>query len=137
VDEGITRITPDKEKAKSILNMVGTTLNMIRSIDVGKFPSNVTKEYYDVIRELMTALLLLDGFRTKGEGAHKNLIDYLEKNYKEFKEYEISLLDELRKTRNRIAYDGFFVPGDYLDRKKRDIISIISKLKRLINRKLL
>jgi len=134
--EGLIKITPDKEKAKSIIKMVDTTLNMIKTIDEKKFPSNVIKEYYDVLRELISVILLLDGFKTKGEGAHKKLIEYLEQNYKEFSSYEISLLDDLRITRNKIAYDGFFVTDDYLERKKEGIGTIIKKLRKVVNEKL-
>jgi hypothetical protein len=133
---GITRVTPDKEKAKSIMKMVETTLEMIETIDTDRFPSNIIKEYYDTTRELMTTVLLLDGFKTHGEGAHKRLIDYLDENYGQFTEHEISLLDELRNTRNRISYNGFFITEDYLRRKRSDILNIISKLENIINKKL-
>ena len=36
---------------------------------------------------------------------------------------------ELRKTRNRISYEGFFVEYDYLKRKKADILNLIKNLK--------
>jgi len=100
--EGLIKVTPDKEKAKSILKMVDTTIEMIKVIDIAKFSSNVTKEYYDVIRELISVVLLLDGYKTHGGGAHKKLVEYLQSNYKEFNEYQISLIDDLRITRNKI-----------------------------------
>jgi hypothetical protein len=137
MEEGLIKITPNKEKAQSILKMVDTTIEMIKVIDAGKFSSNVTKEYYDVIRELLSVILLLDGYKTYGEGAHKKLIEYIQSNYKEFNEYEISLIDDLRITRNKIAYDGFFVDKDYIDRKNNDIQEIISKLKKTVNEKLI
>ena len=136
MEEGLIKITPNKEKAQSILKMVDTTINMIDSIDVAKFSSNITKEYYDVIRELISVILLVDGYKTYGEGAHKKLIDYVESNYKEFNEYEISLIDNLRITRNKITYDGFFVEKDYIDRKIKDIQEIIAKLKDIIKKRL-
>ena len=135
MEEDLIKITPNKEKAGSILKMVDTTIEMIKVIDVAKFSSNVTKEYYDVIRELMTVILLLDGYKTYGDGAHKKLIEYLEANYREFNEYEISLIDDLRITRNKIAYDGFFVKKDYIERKTQDIKKIINKLKKIIKKK--
>jgi len=58
--------------------MAETTLEMIDSLDPERFPSNVLKEYYGVIRELIQVILLLDGYKTVGEGAHKRLIDYLD-----------------------------------------------------------
>lgn len=50
MDEELIRITPNKDKAISILKMGEATLEMIKQIDRAKFPSHVIKEYYDVIR---------------------------------------------------------------------------------------
>ena len=136
MEEGLIRITPNKEKAQSILKMVDTTIEMIKVIDVVKFSSNVTKEYYDVIRELISVVLLLDGYTTYGKEAHKKLVEYLRNNYKEFNEYEISLIDDLRIKRNKIAYDGFFVDKGYIERKIKDIQEIIEKLKGIIEKKI-
>lgn len=137
MEEGLIRVTPDLEKAKSILKIVETTLEMIKSLDAKKFTSNITKEYYEVIRELIGVVLLLDGYKTFGEGAHKRLIEYLEENYQEFDQEEINLIDNLRTTRNKIAYDGFFVEKDYIERRAGDIKMILKKLKMLINKKLM
>lgn len=131
----LIRVTPDKEKARSILKMVDTTIEMIMTIDVSRYSSNITKEYYDVLRELIGIVLLLDGYKTYGEGAHKTMIEYI-KNYEEFARFEIVLIDELRKTRNRIAYDGFFVDREFIERKLDDIYNIIKKLRKIINYKL-
>lgn len=134
MEEGLIKITPDKQKAQSIMKMVDTTIEMIKVIDAGKFSSNVTKEYYDVIRELLSVILLLDGYKTYGEGAHKKLIEYIQSNYKEINEYQISLIDDLRITRNKIAYDGFFVDNDYIKRKIKDIHIIINELRDIIKK---
>ncbi len=136
MQEGLIRITPNKEKAKSILKMAEVSLEAIKTRDSKKFTSIVTKEYYEVIRELISTILLLDGYKTEGEGSHKKLIDYLAENYKtKFSRQEIVLLEELRNTRNKIAYDGFFVPEYYLDTRIKEIKNIISKLKEIINKK--
>ena len=45
MEEGLVKATPDKEKAKPILKMVDTTIDMIKLIDITKFSSNITKEY--------------------------------------------------------------------------------------------
>ncbi|MCZ7358502.1 MAG: hypothetical protein O8C55_00370 [Candidatus Methanoperedens sp.] len=95
MEEGLIKTAPDREKAKSILKMVETTLEMIDTIDPKKFTSHVVKEYYEVIRELITVILLLDGYKTYGDGAHKKLIEYMEKNYAEFRGHEISIIDDL------------------------------------------
>lgn len=133
--KNLIKITPDKEKAKSILKMVESTLGMIKTIDKSEFPSNITKEYYEVIRELISVIMLLDGYKTVGEGAHKRMIEYLEYNYKNFSKSEIFLIDDLRVIRNKIAYDGFFVKKNYVDRKLKEIQKVIKKLKQVINKK--
>lgn len=132
----LIRITPNKEKAKSIFKMSRTSGDMIATIDRKRFPSNILVEYYDVMRQLMTAILLLDGYKTKGEGAHRQLIEYLGANYREFSEYDVHLLEELRTLRNRIEYDGFFITGEYLERKMKDITDIISRLEKTVARRL-
>jgi len=136
MDEDLIRIIPDKEKAKSILKMTDTTLKMIKEIDIDKFSSNITKEYYEIIRELMTIILLLDGYKTYGEGSHKKLIEYLELNYREFDKSEIYFIDDLRNIRNKIAYDGFFVEINYILNNIKNIQRIIEKLNKIIENKL-
>ncbi len=136
MEDNLIRITIDTEKAKSILKMVETSLEMIKEINLSKFPSNVTKEYYDVIRELMSTAVLLEGYKTYGEGAHKALIDYIASHYKEFDSDEIAMLDDLRIKRNKICYDGFFVEEDYIKGRLERIQKIISKLRAIINKKL-
>ncbi len=136
MEEGLIKITPNKAKAKSILNMAKTTLEMVKKIDEKRFASNVIKEYYDVIRQLISAILTLDGYKTYGEGAHKKAIDYIDKNYKGFSALEISVMDELRITRNKIAYNGFFVREEYLERKIKIISNMISKLANIIETRL-
>lgn len=136
MEEGLIRVTPDKERAKSILKMADITIEMIKTLDTAKFSSNVTKEYYEVMRELISAVLLLDGCKTYGEGAHKKLIEYLASHYREFEGHEIALMDDLRITRNKIAYDGFFVDRDYIERKSKPILRILEKLRGIIKKKI-
>jgi hypothetical protein len=133
MDEELLKVTPDKEKAKSILKMVETRLELLATINHDKFSSPVFADYYEVIKELITIILLLDGFKTL---SHKTLIEYLQKNYKDFTGHEIAFLDDLRIIRNKISYNGFFIKPDYLERKEQDIFKIISKLRVIVKKKL-
>ncbi|NQV91055.1 hypothetical protein HQ489_01130 [Candidatus Woesearchaeota archaeon] len=132
----IIKTTPDREKAESILKMVNTTLEMIQTIDSHKFPSHITKEYYDVIRELLSISLLLEGYKTVGEGAHKELIEHFTNHDIGLSQSDLTVIDKLRTIRNRISYDGFFVTNDYLERNKKTFLSIINKLKKMVGSKL-
>lgn len=128
----LIKIARDNEKAKSIIKMVSLIEERIKTQDKDKLAALIVADYYEVIKELITALLLTEGYKTL---SHKDLIDYL-KNYKEFNHFELAILDDLRVLRNRITYDGFFVESSYLKRNEENIKKIIDKLKGLLNKKL-
>ena len=98
----IIKVTPDKEKVKSILQLTKERENFVSTIDHEKFSTNAAENYYEIIKELASALLLLDGLKTVGENAHRDLIDYLI-NYKDFSERDIVFLNDLR-------ISGHFLP---------------------------
>ena len=62
----LIKITPDKER--------------IKLQDRKRMTALILSDYYEIIKELSTALLLLDGYKTL---SHKDLIDYVNTNYKE------------------------------------------------------
>ncbi len=85
MDDEIFEVTPNKEKVKSISKMAEPRLEMLDTIDPKRVPSPVLEGYYEVIKELITAILLLDGFKTL---SHKALVVYLNERYKEFSDVE-------------------------------------------------
>ncbi|MFH1823509.1 MAG: hypothetical protein ABH817_02230 [archaeon] len=127
----LIKITPDKERAKSILKMVSLIENRIKIQDKKKMAALILVDYYEIIKELLTALLLIDGFKTL---SHKDLINYFKKKYS--KVQDSFILDNLRGLRNRVAYEGFFIDPSYLSRNENSFKSIIKILKDLINKKL-
>ena len=127
----IIKITPDKEKVKSILQLIKEREEFVSSIDHEKFSTNASENYYEILKELASALLLLDGLKTTGEYAHKDLIDYLI-NYEEFKESEILFMNDLRIKRNNCAYDGKKIDPSYLINNKCQILELLEKLKKTI-----
>lgn len=130
----IIKISPDKERARSILEMAKNRENFVSSTDSSKFPTIVAESYYEIIKELATALLLLDGFKAIGENAHKETIDSLSK-YKEIEPWKIELMNDLRIKRNKSSYEGKQIETGYLENKKEKFILIIDTLKRVIERK--
>ncbi|HJX50724.1 MAG TPA: hypothetical protein VJ438_04645 [Candidatus Nanoarchaeia archaeon] len=129
----LIKITPDKERARSIINMVSLVEERIKLQDKQRMSALIIADYYEIIKELITAVLLIDGYKTL---SHKDLIDYLKENYSEFNLQEVSILDNLRILRNRITYEGFLVEPIYLDRNETIFKQLISKLKKLISQKL-
>ena len=129
----LIRIAPDKEKAKNILEMIGLIEERINTQYKIKFAPLIISDYYEIIKELITALLLIDGYKTL---SNKDLITYLKLNYLVIDVHEIILIDTLRIIRNRVTYEGFKIQKDYLEDNKLKYIQIIKKLKSLIEGKL-
>jgi hypothetical protein len=132
----LIKISQDIERAKSILNSVSRSEEMLEQLDLPKFASNIVKEYYEIIRELISVVLLLDGYKVVGESAHKELIEFFCSRYEQFSGVESVLIDDLRKVRNKIAYEGFSVGLDFLRMRQKYIKSFIRDIKALISVKI-
>ncbi len=129
----LIRITPNKERVKSISKMVILLEKRIKIQDKKTMAALITVDYYEVVKELITALLLLDGYKTL---SHKDLILYLSHEFKDkFFLREIKILDELRILRNRVSYEGFSIEVNYLKRNEQYFKAIIQKLKDIIHKK--
>ena len=107
-------------------------LNRVKETDVEKFPSQVLRDYYDAIRQLMEAIASLNGVKSEGVGAHQQLIDWIVDEY-EFSEKKRRFLHQVRKHRNRFEYEGHFVDEDYVKRNKSEFNEIIRKLKNILD----
>lgn len=127
----LSRTRPDKRKACALLEMAEETHAVLGKL--GEHPTHAVKEYYETIRALLDALLLLDGYRTQGVGAHKELIDY---HGKLLTPMESVSIDELRQIRNRISYEGVFIKAEYLDTRRTGYERIIKKLLKTVKDRL-
>lgn len=122
------KITPDKEKSKSLLKMAEKSLKRLKETDTKKYPSQTLRDYYDILRQLMEGLASLEGVKSQGKGAHKKLIDWISNEYN-LKENDRHFLQKMRKYRNRIEYEGFSIDFSYLERNETRIEDMIQKLK--------
>ncbi len=133
----IIKIAPDTEKVYSILNMAESTekyvKKIINKIGIEENQSLLVREYYEIIRELASAVLLSKGLKAIGENAHKETIDYLS-NLKEFSSQDIFEMQELRIRRNKNSYEGKPIKSPYLENKKEQFERIIHKLKEIIKK---
>ncbi|MFH1211901.1 MAG: hypothetical protein V1659_03140 [Candidatus Woesearchaeota archaeon] len=123
----ITNVKPDTQKAKSLTKMADITLERLGATDTEKYPTNTLNDYYDIIHKLMEALAIFKGIKTKGEGAHQELIDCISKEYS-FDEHTRIFLQQMRDFRNRIYYEGFTIHKNYISLNKEKIMKIIRKL---------
>lgn len=128
----IIKIQPDIERAKSILNLLKEREDITKTLNHQNFPATILENYYEIIKELITALMYIKGLKTTGEGGHIETIDFL-KNYKEFSEYELNILQELRTKRHGSQYYGKIPPPEFLAQNETAFKETIIKLKSIIN----
>lgn len=131
----IIKVKQDIKKVESILEMVENREKSISFLDYKKFSTIIAETYYEIIKELSSALILFDGFKSVGEKSHKDLINFLLK-YETLSMADVSLIDDLRIKRNKSSYEGKSIEALYLQRNQKKILQIIKKLKTLINNKL-
>jgi hypothetical protein len=96
IDEEIRKVRPNKEIAKSIFKMIKIRLEELETKYRMKFPSIVVEDYYEIIKEAITALMAIDGYKTL---SHKALISYLREFFPQFSYSEEGLLKVVGKGR--------------------------------------
>src|SRR3989344_7481427 len=95
VDTNIKK-TPDKLRAKSLVEMAKERLEIIIPSTPKATMYKFLEEYYETIVQLITALMYSEGLKSLD---HIGLIQYLKK-YSEFSKQEIFILDQMRKFRH-------------------------------------
>ena len=125
----VRTVRKDMEMAKSISKMIELRIKAVEMLDSETFATLKVEDYYEIIKEAITALMAISGYKTL---SHEVLIGYLKEFYKEFPESEIRFIDQLRQLRNKIAYKGLFVKKDYLDRNEQRMKEIVRKLKNIL-----
>lgn len=130
--EQVSKITPDKEKAKALLLVIALREKNIAQMNAAELTTLIVEGYYEIMKELITAIMYVGGWKTL---SHEMLIGYLAKFYKEFSQAELCVIDQLRKTRNDISYRGVTIKQEYLTRNKETILQIINKLKQIVQMK--
>lgn len=130
------RTPPDKEKAKSIFKMVESREKFVKIAKKSiTYSTIIAENYYEIIKELFTAIALADGYKTIGEKAHKELVNFIQKQGK-FADAEIETIQDLRIRRNKSSYEGRPIEDIYLENKERELRRIIEKAKSLLKEKL-
>lgn len=88
-DKEIFRISKDKDRALSLFEMAKDRLDIIKILPRDKH-FKIVEEYYEIIKELLTAIIYIDGYKTL---SHIKLIEYFFSNYKDLNETELRLID--------------------------------------------
>jgi hypothetical protein len=79
-----------------------------------KNANSIIKDCYDIIMELIRAILLLNGYNSSGYYAHEAEVSYLAKL--KFSDEDVSFLNEVRYFRNSITYYGRILDKAYAEK---------------------
>jgi len=102
LNEGkVKKQNPDREFAKSLINDAAERAEKVITLDVKTFSKIIFENVYDALREILDALLAMDGYKSY---SHEASIAYLKK-YK-IEDSVIVQLDNLRYQRNSSKYYG-------------------------------
>jgi uncharacterized protein (UPF0332 family) len=125
----IRNVSIDPSKIKSIITMAQSRLEFAKSIKVEENNvSFVFENYYEVIKELLIAVLLQKGLRSKN---HQCLITYFAKEYDY--QAEVQLIKQMSFLRNRLNYYGEAIEYEYFIAKKEQFEKIIELIKGVLN----
>lgn len=120
----IRRKLPDKAKASSIVATAEKNILTIDQLEVNAVSGPlITTTIYESFRMLGDALLTAEGFETEGKDHHAEMIGRLT-CLKVNASRSALVLDELRKKRNKINYEGYVPTEDEV----KDAISIKNSL---------
>lgn len=124
----------DHNKAKELLALADHKAAFWKAIEekAQLYPSLFIEGQYEIIKELATAILCLDGWKADN---HDCLFQYLIEK-KQNLELDFDYLAELRKLRNRIDYHGIKVSYDLWKQNKMKIQLTIATLKEHIKKEL-
>lgn len=130
--DGVFKITNDIDKAKALFEMSKDRFEDISLIPKGKY-YRIIETYYEIIKELLTSLMYIDGYKTL---SHVKLIEYFSVNYSDLDEKQIKLIDRLRRLRIDIVYYGKQVKEEFILNNEDDIKEIIDVLIGVVEKRL-
>lgn len=129
----VKRIFPDIELAKSLVEETETRIEIALEMKLDDKRARVIFELlYDSLRELIDALLTLDGYKSY---SHEAAIAYLKK-FSDFSDFEISSLESFRKIRIASKYYGKPAKIEEAVRIKEQFQILKEKIIKIINSKL-
>ena len=130
LDYKVKKVKENPEQAKALFQLAQLRLESIEKRKKDEFPQLLIESYYEAIKELISALLAIYGYKSY---SHECLISFLEEYYpNKFDDSQIHFIDSLRKLRSDIQYRGRFIAEDYLDRNIANIDKIIKILLKIL-----
>jgi len=125
----IRNVEVDEEQISSIIETAAKRLKFIKSNKAtNDNVSFIVENYYEIIKELLVALLLKNGLKSSN---HQCLISYFYKEYPDY-EFEVNIISQMSYLRNRLNYYGEKIDFGFYDKNKAEFIKLIDLIKDLI-----
>ena len=124
----IRKVEVDSSRISSIIESANKRYDFVKSINVND--SNISfvfEGYYEVIKELLIALMLSKGMRSKN---HQCLFTFFAKEYNY--DAEVSVIKQMNYLRNRLGYYGELVDGNYFKENYKSFEEIVGLLLKLL-----
>lgn len=126
----IRKVSPDPEKVAALVEAALARRDFLKSILVNeKNASFIIEGYYEIIKELLVALLLQQGMRSQN---HQCLFSFFAKEYGY--DAEVNLIQHLNHLRNRLDYYGELIDYTYFQENYKSFERAIKLLLGLIKR---
>ncbi|MFH1398675.1 MAG: hypothetical protein ABIG95_01020 [Candidatus Woesearchaeota archaeon] len=128
------KVIPNRQLAISIKALTESRFLFLSSVDQEKFTTIVAETYYEIIKSLCSAILIIYGLKAHGEYAHRELIRAMA-GYG-LNSNEIAIVDDLRVRRNNSLYEGREIEYSYLENLGKSTMHIIAKLRIILDNRL-
>ncbi|MBS3166155.1 hypothetical protein J4444_03445 [Candidatus Woesearchaeota archaeon] len=124
----------DRDKARELLLLAEHKEAFWEKVqkESAQFPTLFLEGHYEIIKELVVAILSLEGWRSEN---HDCLFQYLLEKKKDL-DLDREYLSELRKLRNRIDYNGTKISADLWITNELHLKLLIKALKSYLKQKL-
>ena len=125
----LREVSVDIEKIDSIVELARERLDFAHSISLTeKNVSFIFDNYYEIIKELLVALLLKNGLRSSN---HQCLFSFFAQKFP-LKEFEMRVMQQMNFLRNRLNYYGERISYTYFTENYKSFEEIIKLLLRLV-----
>ncbi|GAH40058.1 unnamed protein product [marine sediment metagenome] len=122
----VKQVQKNPEQANSLVKLAERRFESIEKRKDYEYPQLLLEDYYETIKELISALLAAHGYKSY---SHECLISFMREFYPHaLTESQLHFLDDLRRLRSDILYRGRDVAEDYLHRNSSGIERILELL---------
>lgn len=124
----IRKVSVDTEKISSIIELALERWDFVKNLKANeKNVSFIFDNYYEIIKELLVALMLKQGMRSKN---HQCLFTFFNKKYGY--DAEINMIQQMSYLRNRLEYYGERVGYNYYKENYKSFERIIQLILKLL-----